>query len=114
MEEGIKKDWPEEDWEEKDTAINFEEWLVLEMCKMYSLFHVTLPSTNHTHSPTETVGRGENNIKQDISDTVKTVHIVQNVLLPTVRKVQEGGGQLSSAELRKILVLRLICAVESL
>ena len=27
MEEGIRKDWPEEDWEEKDTGITFEECL---------------------------------------------------------------------------------------
>ena len=36
VEEGVKKNWPEEDWEEKDTAIIFEEWLVLDMSKLYS------------------------------------------------------------------------------
>ena len=61
-----------------------EEWLVLEMSKLYSPVQYKLTSDSHTHSPTETVARGENNIRQDISDTVQTVHIVQNVSLPTV------------------------------
>ena len=63
--EGVKKDWPEEEWEEKDTAITFEEWLVLELSKVYFPHHVTLPSNNYTHTPTETVGRGENNNRKD-------------------------------------------------
>ena len=51
--EGVKKDWPEEEWEKKDTAITFEEWLVLELSKVYFPHHVTLPSNNYTHTPTE-------------------------------------------------------------
>ena len=58
---------------------------MLEMSKLYSPVQDKLTSNSHTHSPTETVGRGENNIKQDISDTVQTVHTVQNVSLPIVR-----------------------------
>ena len=57
---------------------------MLEMSILYSPVQNKLPSNNQTHSPTETMGHGENNIKQDISDTVQTVHIVQNVSLPTV------------------------------
>ena len=54
VEEGVRKDWPEEDWEE-DTTIIFEEWLVLEMSKLYSPVQDKLTSNTHTHSPTKTV-----------------------------------------------------------
>ena len=46
-----------------------------------------LTSINCAHNPTELVGSGEN---KD-NDGVRTVHIVQNVSLPTVRKVRKGG-----------------------
>ena len=83
---------------------------MLELSKLYPMVQDKITSNSHTHSPTKTVGRGENNTKQDICDRVQTVHTVQNVSLTTVQK---GGGQLSSAKLRKILRLRLICAVKS-
>jgi hypothetical protein len=51
-----------------------------------------ITSTNNTHTPTKIGGRGENNIIQDISDRVQTVHTAQNASLLTVRKVQEGGA----------------------
>ena len=92
MEEGVRRDWPEEGWKEEDTSVIFEEWLVLELSKLYPTVQDDITSTNNTHTPTKREGRGENNIIQDISDRVQTVHTAQNASLLTVRKVQEGGG----------------------
>ena len=66
---------------------------MLEMSKLYSPVQDKLPSNNHTHSPTETVGRGENNINQDISDTAQTVHIEQRQAQENKRTEFDLGSQ---------------------
>ena len=62
VEEGVRKDWQEEGWKEEDTSVIFEEWLVLELIKLYPTVQDKITSTSNTHPPTKIVGRGENNI----------------------------------------------------
>ena len=63
----------------------FEEWLVSELESMNFPLQNKLPSDEH--SPTKSVGRGENDC-----DNILTAHTVQNVPLPNVRKAREGRG----------------------
>ena len=92
----------EEGWKEEDTSVIFEEWLVLELSKLYPTVQDNLTSTNNTHTPTKRGGHGENNIIQDISDRVQTVHTAQNASLLTVRKVKEGGGAIEQCQAQEI------------
>ena len=105
---GTEDDDGDDNWMEISTNKNtFEEWLSSELESMnFPLQHI-LPSVEH--SPTKSVGRGENDC-----DKIQAAHTAQNVSLPNVRKAREGGGQLSSAKHRESIFLCLICAVNKI
>ena len=83
-EEDEEEVWPEKSNNEHDT---FEEWVKAELESVNFPQQIILTPDNYEHSPTKSVGRGENDC-----DNILTAHTVQNVPLPNVRKAREGGA----------------------